>query len=202
MTGLVIPMKRLDEAKTRLREAVPEEERKKLCLSMLKHLLSQACLCPEFDRIYIISPQEEIMDWLPGFEQVKHICSCRDRGLNSAAEEAAGVLFRDGLHTMVFLHGDLPYVTAQDLKCLYREAQKAQVVLVPDQTGTGTTALAATPPGCLRTSFGPGSFQKHKITCEKQGLSYRIYENPRLGMDMDLPQDWEKFCHKGGQDKK
>ena len=198
---LVIPIKKLDEAKQRLKGVLPKEKRMEVCLFLLRRFLSEAGRCPFFDQICIISPQKDLMRYLTDFPQVRHICSQADRGLNEAAGEASRILSAEKVDTMVFLHGDLPYVTAQDLEALCREAKKSRVILIPDRKGLGTTGVVLTPPDCFATCFGPDSFKRHKRRCEEEGLSWRVFLNDRLGSDLDLPEDWEKFQEQYGFDR-
>ena len=193
VTALVIPIKKLDEVKQRLKGVLPVEERVSVCLFLLRRLLSEAHRSGAFSRIYLVSPQEDIMKYLEDFPQVIHICSQADRGLNEAAREAARRLCGDGVDRMVFLHGDLPYATGEDLRGLCLEAEKTQVVLIPDSRKKGTTGMVLTPPDCMDTCFGEDSFSKHQRRCREMGLSYRVFYNEGLGRDLDLPEDWDRF---------
>ena len=53
----------------------------------------------------------------------------------------------------------------------------------------GTNALFINPTGILDYDFGEWSFKKHIEQAERKKIRVEIYNNDRLGFDLDLPED-------------
>ena len=63
------------------------------------------------------------------------------------------------------------------------------VTLVPDRHDDGTN-VASVPTGTgFRFAYGPGSFARHQAEADRLGLPLRVEREPRLGWDVDLPDD-------------
>jgi 2-phospho-L-lactate guanylyltransferase len=65
-------------------------------------------------------------------------------------------------------------------------------VLSPDQTASGTNALAQSLPPPLPFLFGPGSFAQHLEAAQRLGLRANVYTSPTLALDIDTPADLER----------
>lgn len=192
MAAVVIPIKALSEVKQRLSPAYSPPEREALCLYMLESLLHAVFGCEEIKHCYVVTPDAAVKEWL--FERFPQAGVIRDEsqsGLNGACILSAQYLLDSGEKSMLFLHGDLPFATSSDIQALAALSRQYAAVIVPDKHGTGTNALALTPPDVITPSFGAGSFMRHKAICEEAGLSYSIYQNEGLSMDIDSKEDAE-----------
>ena len=63
------------------------------------------------------------------------------------------------------------------------------VAIVPDRHGTGTNALALSPPDAIVPSFGEGSCARHIAAARASGVAYNVEELPSLALDLDTPAD-------------
>ena len=63
------------------------------------------------------------------------------------------------------------------------------MIVVPSSDGTGTNALVRTPPNCIESRFGPGSFRAHLDQALSKGLSAEVLRLPGLMFDIDTPED-------------
>jgi 2-phospho-L-lactate guanylyltransferase len=79
----------------------------------------------------------------------------------------------------VVLAGDLPYVTADDVRDLIAAADPLAIVAAADGT---TNAVAARPPGAFTPAYGPGSARRH---------GGRRVRAAGLERDLDTPVDLE-----------
>ena len=108
-------------------------------------------------------------------------------GLDAAVDAAADVARRAGYRRVLIAHSDLPFPT--DLPDVAAEHQPGEVLLVPDRHDDGTNViLMPTTPG-FRTSYGPGSFQRHVGEAHRNGLRPHIIRHDLLGWDVDIPED-------------
>jgi 2-phospho-L-lactate guanylyltransferase len=109
----------------------------------------------------------------------------------SGQSDAAMIGIRHALETgcdrAVLVPGDTPLLEPGELAGLI-DATSA-VVIVPDHQGTGTNALALSPPDAIEPSFGPGSFARHVAAAEAAGVPHRVEEVPGLTLDVDTPGD-------------
>jgi 2-phospho-L-lactate guanylyltransferase len=60
---------------------------------------------------------------------------------------------------------------------------------VPSADGTGTNALVRTPPDCIESRFGPGSFRAHLDQARSKGVPAEVLRVPGLMFDIDTPED-------------
>lgn len=106
------------------------------------------------------------------------------RGLNGAVEAGVERLAAMGVRTVVVAHGDLPWASG-----LADLGDAASITLVPDRHGDGTNVVAL-PADCgFRFSYGPGSFERHRVECRRLGLPFRVLRRPGLVFDVDWPAD-------------
>ncbi len=61
--------------------------------------------------------------------------------------------------------------------------------MVPSSDGTGTNALVRTPPDCIESRFGPGSFRAHLDQALSKGFHAEVLRIPGLMFDIDTPED-------------
>lgn len=91
--------------------------------------------------------------------------------------------------TVIILPADVPALTGEDLAALVEAANRDAIVIVPDRHGSGTNALALTPPDALRPAFGPDSLARHRRLARCTGRSWRILRLRSLALDIDTPGD-------------
>ncbi len=63
------------------------------------------------------------------------------------------------------------------------------VAIVPDRHGTGTNALALSPPDAIEPSFGEGSCARHVAAARAAVIPFNVEELPSLALDLDTPAD-------------
>jgi 2-phospho-L-lactate guanylyltransferase len=180
MATILIPVKRLDEAKQRLADHLSPENRRRLGLAMLADVL----------RATDKWPARWIVTSDPDAEAVGLGFGCRllqdgGLGLNEALKEALAVATAEDVETLLILPSDVPLVTTEDLKALL--ATDAAVVIAPSQSG-GTNALLLRPPDAIEPSFGPNSASLHATAAARKGLHALMLRAPSLALDIDEPR--------------
>jgi 2-phospho-L-lactate guanylyltransferase len=93
-----------------------------------------------------------------------------------------------GASTVLLVPIDVPTVTPADFSRLAAAARPGLIV-VPSSDGTGTNALVRTPPNCIESRFGPGSFRAHIDQARSKGLDADVLRLPGLMFDIDTPED-------------
>ncbi|MBI3687023.1 MAG: 2-phospho-L-lactate guanylyltransferase [Actinobacteria bacterium] len=165
--AVVLPVKRLERAKTRLRDATGSpEDHQALALALALDTARAALACPGVVRLVVVTDDERAR--LPLRELGAHVVpDLPGQGLNAAlafgADQAAtGTAGLAGTATGVCgLSADLPALRPEDLADALAEAGRHRRSFVADATGTGTTLLAASPGTSLDPRFGPRSRWAH-----------------------------------------
>lgn len=192
---VVVPVKDLGRAKSRLSPALDPVERVDLTLHMLDHVLTtlrKACV----ENVCVVSPDNAVLDIAR--ERGASSLFQESRGLNPALEEARIWTIRQGASTLLVLPADLPLLTAPDILALLEES-KPGVEISPDKARTGTNALLLQPPDALPFAFGPGSFETHCRLARERGLEVNVRDLPNLAFDLDTAEDLERVESLGGR---
>lgn len=179
---LLVPVKRLSAAKSRLGLDAPTSRR--LMDAFARDAVAAASACPQVAHVQLVSAEQSLAE------------SCGvgrwpDEGegdLNVALARAAGRAHR--LHAslgVAAMCADLPCLTAADL-CAALAVSTAERWYVGDTEGTGTTLLAVRPGLDLRPLFGPGSGDRHA----RSGATALSAPVPTLRRDVDTREDLEQ----------
>jgi 2-phospho-L-lactate/phosphoenolpyruvate guanylyltransferase len=190
VVDLIVPVKRLDRAKSRLRGAVTEHV--DLVLALLLDTVTAAAGTPGVRRVLVVCEDERVPAALrdTGVEAV-------DKrglpGLNPALEYGAALL-RDGNRHGVIgaLQADLPALRPADLAAALTEAAGRRAFCA-DRAGTGTTLLLSAPGGSLEPRFGTGSARAHTAG----GATPITAPVPSLRCDVDTVDDLSQACELG-----
>ena len=175
----IVPVKRLDGSKSRLRGVLSPDQRVELSREMLLHTLQVLSEIPEVERT------------LEMYEALEERGSPK---LNKALSQATALAQDSNAKAVLVLPADLPLIQAADVRVLIELMQDPPVVVIsPDRTRSGTNALLVAPPGTLEYYFGPGSFNRHVRRAEASGARIEIVELPALGLDLDAPKDLEIY---------
>lgn len=159
--SVVVPAKRLDVAKTRLRPRTAgrddaEAAHRELVLALLADTVAAAVTCPAVSTVVVVTDE-------PAAADVARVLGARvvrdepDRGLNPALEH--GARSAPGA-AVAALSSDLPALRPEELAAALGAAAGLERAFVADAQGTGTTLLTAVGTA-LRPAFGPGSARAH-----------------------------------------
>jgi 2-phospho-L-lactate guanylyltransferase len=91
--------------------------------------------------------------------------------------------------SLLILPIDLPFLQTRDLREIATLGRQHEVVICPDKHYAGTNAIVFAEPKAIQFSFGPGSYLQHQREALRCGLVPRLYYNPRIAKDIDLPED-------------
>jgi 2-phospho-L-lactate guanylyltransferase len=93
---------------------------------------------------------------------------------------------------VLYLAGDLPLLSAQDLVAFAAAAPRRGVVVARARDG-GSNALLVAPADALTPRFGqPRSSEAHRAAAEKVGLACRVLDIAGLALDVDTIEDaWD-----------
>jgi 2-phospho-L-lactate guanylyltransferase len=183
--SVLVPVKRLAAAKTRLRGAVGAERHEPLVLAMAQDTVAAALAAPGIADVLVVTADPLVSAAVtalgaravaePGPGSVPG-------GLNAALRHAASAV----VGRIAALPADLPALRGDELSvALSTLATACGGGYVPDASGTGTVLLVAAAGGRLVPRFGPGSAAAHG-----QGGARRVEGDwPSLRHDVDTPAD-------------
>lgn len=185
-TLAILPVKSFTTAKQRLAGALGAGSRQALAQAMFTDVLGALRRVPGIEDIAVVTSDRVAESAAAG----SHVLVLREEG--ESGHSAAAMLgisraLADGYDRVLLIPGDTPLVQPAELAALLAGA--TGVVVVPDRHGTGTNALAMTPPDAIEPSFGPGSLQRHVAAAEAAGVPHRVVDVPGLALDVDTPDD-------------
>lgn len=160
---VAVPIKDLTHAKQRLTSVLCVGERGELARAMLGDVLRALGAEP--------------------------VAEAENRGHTAAVALAQAEAARRGVRVFLTVPGDVPCVTADELRQLAEGVREGAPVLVPSRSGLGTNGVALAPPDAMALTFGEPSFARHLETARQRGLIPRVLTLPGLGLDVDAPED-------------
>jgi 2-phospho-L-lactate guanylyltransferase len=192
--GLIVAVKRLAAAKTRLAPVFSAQTREELVLAMLVDTLTAAARVSSLRSVTVITPDDAAAaaaadldaDVLPDPTPPGH----RDP-LNNAIAAAERALAKS-VPNIVVLQGDLPALQTHELAEAITAARHYRRSFVADRLGTGTALLCAFGTA-LEPRFGPDSAARHRHS----GAIELTGAWPGLRCDIDTPDDLAAARHLG-----
>jgi 2-phospho-L-lactate guanylyltransferase len=191
-TFVIVPVKRLDDAKSRLSPVLLNNERKEFCLKMLEDVLATVRTTRRIDRTVVVSRDAEAFRVAKRFDALPLMEG--QPGLNQAVSEAIGWCIQRGATSALVLPADIPLVTPMDLNGILSLGEKAAVVISPSRSGGGTNALLLTPPNVIPTFYGQHSFRRHVEEASVRAIRLRTLRSPRIALDIDTVEDLAYFA--------
>jgi 2-phospho-L-lactate guanylyltransferase len=187
--ALIIAVKRLAAAKTRLAPIFSAATREHVVLAMLVDTVTAASKVPWLRGITVVTPDEVAADAaraLGAGVLADPTPYDHPDPLNNAisAAERAVVSSTAGSVNLVALQGDLPALQPQELAEAITAARDHARSFVADRHGSGTAALFAFGTS-LQPQFGPDSARRHR----RSGAIELTGAWPGLRCDIDTPED-------------
>jgi 2-phospho-L-lactate guanylyltransferase len=193
-TIIVIPVKELDKAKSRLESVLSPKERKKLILSMLQDVTT--CIQKKMNDLHLFILSNDPIIKAYADENNYGFIKDTKNDLNKSINDATQWALVQGYKKMLIIPSDLPLITEIDLKKLLAPRTGPLVILSPSKD-RGTNALFRNPPNIIQSSFGDNSFEKHIRLAEKVKCRYEVVKSSTLELDIDTLNDLEEFIHIG-----
>jgi 2-phospho-L-lactate/phosphoenolpyruvate guanylyltransferase len=184
--GLIIAVKRLTAAKTRLAPVFSARTRENVVLAMLVDTLTAATRAGSLRSITVITPDEAAAaaaSELGAGVLADPTPEGHGDPLNNAIAAAERAI-AESAPNVVVLQGDLPALQPQELSQAIAAARHHRRSFVADRLGTGTSALFAFGT-TLDPQFGPDSSARHR----RSGAIELTGAWPGLRCDVDTPAD-------------
>ncbi|MCH8199554.1 MAG: 2-phospho-L-lactate guanylyltransferase [Chloroflexi bacterium] len=184
---VLVPMKPLDEAKTRLWADVPAPERRAAVVGMLDRVVRAAvgavgaCTVVGGDAAVRRVAEAAGAGWTPDPAS----------GLNAALWSAMRTAYADGAQAALFLPADLPLIEREDVLAVAEASQGyARPVGVEAASDGGTNALLVPASCAFEPRLGEDSFAKHRAAAEAAGSPLVAVDAPNIAFDVDTAADY------------
>jgi 2-phospho-L-lactate guanylyltransferase len=186
---VIVPVGRLEGAKSRLGAMLDAEERRDLAERLARRTIEAAVATPGVAETLVVTPDDEVrrMATDAGARPIRQ----RGDGLNEALRTARSEALAGGATAVIVVPIDLPALSAPALETVVRavaEPGGPRVVLVPDRHDRGTNVLAISPPDAIDLQFGGESRAAHAAAAREAGADLVVLNGP-LRIDLDTPDD-------------
>ncbi|HEY3303827.1 MAG TPA: 2-phospho-L-lactate guanylyltransferase [Candidatus Binatia bacterium] len=198
----LIPAKGFTNAKQRLSSLLGAAERAALAAAMLRDVLRVTLAARGLDSVYVVTGDAKVRE-IAASMGATAIMEREEKGETEAVMFALLDIKRRGVGAALVIPADIPLLSSQDIELLLGEISRHDGVspfalLVPSHDRMGTNALLLAPPNAIGLRFGYDSFSYHLSRVAAQKLPLRVLENERIALDIDEPQDLERFLQSGG----
>lgn len=179
---MIVPIKEIGIAKSRLRPALNDEERRGLVRRMLGHVVATAQSASNVSDVTLLSSAQPDLP-------IGALINDHGPDLNGALGVAVNSLGSD-VTRVVIIAADLPKITRTDVEML-AGAPPRVIAIAPDRAERGTNALSLPLPQAraFRFAFGPDSLARHQAEAARLGVPIDAMRSDTLALDIDEPAD-------------
>jgi len=186
---VLIPVKSLTYAKSRLAGYLNISEREQLVVSMLIHVIEILKISDNQFTIYIVTSDPKVKKLANSIKV--NIIQEKNTGHNQALTYAAKQI--DQNQPLLTISADLPLVDVSDITQLFSLLKNSDVVLAPSKEETGTNAILMRKPLVVPYRFGKESLKKFITEIKGNKLKYHLYNNETIAYDVDTEKDLKKL---------
>jgi 2-phospho-L-lactate guanylyltransferase len=172
---VVVPVKSLSGAKSRLAPELSVSERAALARAFALDTIGSASAARHVSRVVVVSDEPLIESALRDAAGVEVVPELGPRGLAAAIAHGIAVARGGADAAVAVLLGDLPAMRSDDLDAALDVAARHPLAFVPDAEGTGTTLATARAGVAFAAHFGADSAARHA----EAGFADLAAEHPR-----------------------
>lgn len=185
----LLPVKRLDAAKSRLSGYLDAGQRVELARAMLEDALD---LCSQVERLswHVLSSDHDVLALAAGrgFEVIEDPPGA---DLNSSLSHAITSV-GPAASSVTIVPVDAPLASVDELHDLIDTGELSDIVVVPAERDAGTNGLYLSPPDLMAPRFGESSLSAYVSEAAAAGLRCSLLPLRGLGIDIDTVEDVER----------
>lgn len=190
---IVVPVKDTRHSKQRLIGRLEASQRQALALVMLEDVLAAIAPARARARCAVVTTDPDARAMAEG-HGMRVLTEGAGDGHTGAVTAAARVLAAEGATGFLTLPGDIPRVTTSEVDALLAAHRGAPAfTIAPSHDEQGSNAIACSPPGAVPLRFGSDSYFPHLAAARRVGIEPTILHLPGIAMDIDMPEDLERF---------
>lgn len=190
-TFAIVPVKRFENAKTRLSSMLDTEDRIRLSSLMLEDTLQILSVAPPLTQVIIVSADKRA-DEIATKHGAKFLPEEKENGVNSAVALADGYCMeKEAADASMVIPHDLPLLDTIVISkaCELAEKESTCIVICPSVRYDGTNMLLRKPPSVIGTFYETDSYNMHVRTAIKLGIPVKPLLSKSLMYDIDTPED-------------
>jgi 2-phospho-L-lactate guanylyltransferase len=190
-TFAIVPVKRFENAKTRLSSMLDTEDRIRLSYLMLEDTLQILSVAPSLTQVIIVSADKRA-DEIATKHGAKFLPEEKENGVNSAVALADGYCMeKEAADASMVIPHDLPLLDTIVISkaCELAEKESTCIVICPSVRYDGTNMLLRKPPSVIGTFYETDSYNMHVRTAIKLGIPVKPLLSKSLMYDIDTPED-------------
>lgn len=190
-TWALLPIKSLDQGKSRLSPVLNPQQRALLIPAMLEDVLEAVVgtlavtllVVTGDDRVAQLAASRGIRSFL------EEVCISETHAIKTATRHVCSL----GAKGTLVVPADIPLVQPADLNAVLESAPEEGTVMVPAWDGRGTNAVLRRPADLFPLRFGNDSFHPHSAAAAQTHLPCVVVQNDRIALDVDSPPDLGRF---------
>ena len=190
-TFAIVPVKRFENAKTRLSSMLDTEDRIRLSSLMLEDTLQILSVAPPLTQVIIVSADKRA-DEIATKHGAKFLPEEKEKGVNSAVALADSYCIeKEAADATIVIPHDLPLLDSIVISkaCELAEKESTCIVICPSVRYDGTNMLLRKPPSVIGTFYETDSYNMHVRAAIKLGIPVKPLLSKSLMYDIDTPED-------------
>lgn len=187
-TWAVMPIKRLDHAKSRLADLLAPAGRQDLSWAMFCDVFDMLGRVNGLGGILVVTGDAQIARYARRYGAVT-LPDPAQAGINQAVRKGLDWLDTRGADGAVIVPGDIPFASPEEIEGVLTAMQHSPAVLVPAVRDGGTNLLGMTPPLAMPVSYGENSFAQHLQAAREYGLEADVLWLDGAARDLDTSAD-------------
>ena len=195
---ILVPVKKLANAKQRLAPVADQLARTELAQAMLFDMLETLGTWERRPEIALVTSDPFALDLARQFK-LQVIADNANRGETDAIEMATRICESRGVQSTLVIPGDIPLMQASELEAILQARPAEGSVLVPSADGRGTNAAWRRPAGLFPLRFGNDSFKPHLAAARATQKPCVVLSLPGIALDADNPADLVQLAAAPGQ---
>jgi len=208
----ILPVKSLQETKSRLSGILSPVERAQLTQTILSQTLALLHMVTAVQQTIVVS-RDPIVANMATAAHCRTIAEPAGSGLNGAVTLGATLATDNGASHLLILPADLPFLSKDELELLLCAAETAPtsptgnsrtrgqavsphtLFLCSDQKQQGTNALVLPAGSEFRFGYGRYSYQRHQAEATRLGWVCQTLYLPSIAFDLDSEEDYNRYTN-------
>src|SRR5215203_302820 len=189
-TFAIVPVKRFENAKTRLSSILDKDDRILLSSLMLEDTVNILSSVPSLSQVVIVSADKRAEE-IATKNELNFLREQKESGVNSAVLLADSYCIREAAEATVVIPQDLPLLDPIEVSraCQLAENESRCIVICPSLRYDGTNMLLRKPPSVIATFYDTDSYNMHVKAAIKLGIPVKRLFSKSVIYDIDTPED-------------
>jgi 2-phospho-L-lactate guanylyltransferase len=189
-TFAIVPVKRFENAKTRLSSMLDTDDRIRFSSLMLEDTLKILSVAASLTQVVIVSADKRAEE-IATKHGANFLHEEKENGVNSAVALADIYCMKETADATMVIPHDLPLLNAIDIckACELAQNESRCIVICPSLRYDGTNMLLRKPPSVIATFYDTDSYNMHVKAAIKIGIPVKRFFSKTVMYDVDTPED-------------